>query len=305
VGCSAFIVTGRAPSINTNFLLFEGMITCLFVGCLWDASRRGRSDVLELLWSGFYGFLLEWLTIKQLSAYHYGPFLIMIDGAPVAVALGWAVVIYSSMRFSSTIRLPESARPILDALLALNIDLAMDVVAIRLGMWAWRGVGFDQQWFGVPWINFWAWFIVVWAFSGYLRALRPWQRFRIRQWLYAPFAVLLSLLTLVAVSEMYRLMVNSLVGDGLAALLLVGGSLGIVLSLRPQLLPDGPSQPIVAVVPLVLHLFATVAGFTYGFFGKQPILGVVSLAMLLLGIVLHAWPWWVGRSRLLMDHSAL
>src|SRR5262249_24211695 len=138
----------------------------LFAGCLWDAARRGKFDVLELLWGGFYGFLLEWLTIKQLSDYHYGRFLIMVDGAPLAVALGWAVIIYTSMRFSTQIKLPEAARPILDALLALNIDLALDAVAIRLGMWIWVGVRLDQQWFGVPWANFWAWFIVVWHFQG-------------------------------------------------------------------------------------------------------------------------------------------
>src|SRR5258708_37795952 len=103
------------------------MICCLFVGCLWDARHRGRFDVLELLWTALYGFLLEWLTIKQLGAYHYGHFLIMIDGAPLAIALGWAVVIYCSMRFSSKIQLPQAALPILDALLALHVDLALDV----------------------------------------------------------------------------------------------------------------------------------------------------------------------------------
>ncbi|HLY27971.1 MAG TPA: carotenoid biosynthesis protein [Aggregatilineales bacterium] len=267
------------------------------MGCLWDAHRRGRFDVLELLWTAFYGFLLEWLTIKQLGAYHYGPFLIMIDGAPLAVALGWAVVIYCSMRFSSRIRLPEAARPILDALLALNVDLALDAVAIRLGMWAWTGVGLNQQWFGVPWVNFWAWFIVVWAFSGYLRALRHWQRHPVRRWLYAPCAVLLSLLTLLAVSESYRLMASSLGSDGFATLVLVAGSLAIIISLRPHILDGGPSQAIVVVAPLAIHLFATVVGFTYGFFGKQPLLGVVGLTMLAVGIILHVWPWWITRSR--------
>src|SRR5258708_34003991 len=101
----------------------------------------------------------------------------MIGGATISVALGWAVVIYTSMRFSSKIRLPEAARPILDALIALNIDLAMDVVAIRLGIWAWTGVRLDQQWFGVPWVNFWARCLVGWGVSGYLSALRPCQRF--------------------------------------------------------------------------------------------------------------------------------
>ncbi|HWQ19471.1 MAG TPA: hypothetical protein VN455_06795, partial [Methanotrichaceae archaeon] len=59
---------------------------------------------------------------------------------------------------------------VLDGLLALNIDLSMDAVAIRLGMWDW-GNGFDYQYFGVPYNNFWAWFWVVFSFSFSLRLL--------------------------------------------------------------------------------------------------------------------------------------
>jgi hypothetical protein len=244
-----------------------------------------------------YGFLLEWLTIKQLGDYHYGRFLVMVDGAPLAVALGWAVIIYSSMRFSNQIELPESARPILDALMALNIDLALDAIAIRLGMWAWVGVGLDQQWFGVPWANFWAWFIVVWAYSGFIRALRPWKRFRFRRWLYPPFAILLSLLTLTAASEMYRVMSNSIGNGAIASLLLLVGSLIIVLNLKPHVSQSGLTEPVAIAIPIIIHLFATTVGYYSGMFGKQPILGVVALSMLVLGTTVHLLPWWVRRLR--------
>jgi hypothetical protein len=221
----------------------------------------------------------------------------MVDGAPLAVALGWAVIIYSSMRFSNQIGLPESARPILDALLALNIDLALDAVAIRLGMWVWVGVGLDQQWFGVPWANFWAWFIVVWAFSGFIRALRPWKKYRIRQWLYPPFAIFLSLLLLTAASEMYRIMANSIGNGSIASLLLLVGSVIIVLSFQPQVLQNGLTEPIVVGVPMVIHLSAMIVGYYSGIFGKQPILGVIAVAMLALSILVHLLPWWIRRLR--------
>lgn len=242
-----------------------------------------------------YGVLLEWLTIKQLGDYHYGQFLIMIDGAPLAVGLGWSIIIYSSMRFSNQIELPESARPILDALMALNIDLALDAVAIRLGMWAWVGVGLDQQWFGVPWVNFWAWFIVVWAYSGFIRALRPWRRFRFRRWLYSPFAIFLSLLALTAMSEMYRLMSSSVGNVAIASLLLLVGSLMIVLNLRPQVLQSELTEPIVTATPIIIHLLVTIVGYYTGMFGKQPLLGVIAVTMLAIGTIVHLLPWWVRR----------
>ncbi|MCC7447669.1 MAG: carotenoid biosynthesis protein [Anaerolineae bacterium] len=266
------------------------MIYSLLIGSLWHARKQGRAYVLELICAGVYGFLLEWLTIKQLHAYQYGQFAIMIDGAPLAIALGWAVIIYSSMAFSNHIQLPEPARPILDALLALNIDLAFDTVAVRLGMWLWSGVGLDQQWFGVPWANFAAWFIIVWSYSGFVRALRYWQMDRIRGWFYAPFAAVLSLLTLVATSELYRIMAGSIGNAAVAPILLMVGSSLIVLNYRPHLIPNGIPQPIITVVPIGFHAFAIFAGIGTDIFGRQPILALISMIMLVLGVGIHLLP---------------
>lgn len=75
--------------MNPYLLIFECLVHAMFATCVCSALRRGHFDVLELLWTAIYGFLLEWLTLKLLDAYHYGQFAIMIDGAPLCVALGW------------------------------------------------------------------------------------------------------------------------------------------------------------------------------------------------------------------------
>jgi hypothetical protein len=283
--------------IYPYILIFECLVYLLFAGCLYRASRQGRFQVLELLWAGLYGFLLEWLTLKQLHAYHYGPFLLMIDDAPLAIALGWAVIIYSSMGFTGRLQLAEPARPILDALLALNIDLALDAVAIRLGLWAWQGVAFDQQWFGVPWANFLAWFVVIWSYSGFIRALRSWQHQHWRRWLYMPLAMLLSLLVLVASNGLYRLMADNVGAEARAPLLLIGGSLLIVLGLRPGLGSAEQPEPIIVLVPIFFHTFALVAGIGSGIFARYPVLAVIEVTMLVVGLGVHVLYWWVARSR--------
>jgi uncharacterized membrane protein len=117
-----------------------------------------------------FGLLLELATIQQLNAYKYGCFLVMLGPVPVVVGVAWGTIIYSVRSFSDKTNLPEWARPVLDGLMALNIDLSMDAIAIRLGMWDW-GNGFDYQYFGVPYNNFWAWFWVVFSFSASLRLL--------------------------------------------------------------------------------------------------------------------------------------
>ncbi len=110
-----------------NLSLF--IIPGLFVACL----ASGKFTCFELITSLVYGVFLEWMTIKQLSAYAYGHFLVMFDGAPLAVGVGWAVIIYSGMEFVKQLNMPAVARPFLVGFMALNIDVAMDAIAIRQG----------------------------------------------------------------------------------------------------------------------------------------------------------------------------
>jgi hypothetical protein len=289
------LIPRRLFLINPYFLIFECLIYTLFLGSVYHAHRRGYYRLLELIGAGLYGLLLEWLTIKQLHAYHYGEFMIMIDGAPLCIGLGWAVILYSGMEFSDQIQLPDSVRPILDALMALNIDLALDAIAVRLGMWSWAGVTLNQQWFGVPWVNFAAWFIIVWSYSGFIRALRSWQGQRWQRWCYIPLAILLSLCALTATSEAYRIMAADLPIGAFPILVLVMGSCLIILSYRPHSLPAGLPEPVIIAVPLLFHVFAILVGFTTNSFAQQPILAVSGFVMLGIGLIAHLLPWWFGR----------
>jgi hypothetical protein len=153
--------------LNLYFLVNELVILGLFLVCLVHAARQGWAGVARLLSGVVFGLLLELATIRQLQAYHYGTFGVMVFNVPLIMAVAWGSIAYSAMTFSNAARLPEWARPILDGLLALNIDLAMDAVAIRLGMWDW-GQGLRFNYFGVPFANFWAWFwVIVWYSAGY------------------------------------------------------------------------------------------------------------------------------------------
>ncbi|WP_243466487.1 hypothetical protein [Methanosarcina mazei] len=71
-----------------------------------------------------FGLLLEWATIQQLDAYEYGSFLVMLGPVPVVVGVAWGTIIYSVRGFSDRTSLPEWARPVLDGLMGLNIDLS-------------------------------------------------------------------------------------------------------------------------------------------------------------------------------------
>lgn len=282
-----------------EFLLSEFLNLALFIACLWHAARLGRTRVLELGASLVYGVALEWMTIKLVEAYDYGRFLIMIDSAPLAIGLGWAVIIYSAMEFAKYIRMPDYARPFLVGLLALNIDAGMDAVAIRLGFWNWV-IPLDQQWFGVPWGNFFAWFVVAASFSGmlYLFRARGWQASaqHWKVWLYPWLALALSLLILAGSNYLFvHFLGRSDLGGAISMLALVIPAVLLVYSTRPRVIPQARLDPVVLAVPLVFHVLFTVFGFTKGIYSQNTILAVAGVLMLVSGLGVHLWPWFYHR----------
>src|SRR5215467_7816775 len=141
---------------NIYFILFELLIYLQFIICIRHAWTRSTANMLRLFAGILFGSSLELATIRQLHAYQYGRFLIMILDVPLCIGVAWGCILYSSMEFSDASNLSYLLRPVLDGLLALNIDLALDAVAIRFGFWDW-GQGLKFQYFGVPYANFWAW----------------------------------------------------------------------------------------------------------------------------------------------------
>lgn len=282
-----------------EFLLSEFLNIALFAACLWHAARQGKTRVFELLASLVYGVALEWMTIKLVEAYDYGSFLIMVDTAPLAIGLGWAVIIYTAMEFTRYLRMPTYAKPFLVGLLALNIDAGMDAVAIRLGFWNWV-IPLDHQWFGVPWGNFFAWFVVAASFSGmlYMFRERGWQVSvqRWKNWLYPWLALLISLLILAGSNYLFvNFLGRSDLGGAISMLVLVIPAMLVVYTARPVVDPQSQLDPVVLAVPLVYHILFTVFGFTNGIYAQTPILAVVGMLMLAVGLGVHLYPWFLHK----------
>lgn len=284
-----------------EFIIFEILAILVFTACAWHASRQGKTRVLELFVSLVYGVLLEWMTMQQIAAYHYGRFFIMFDGAPLCIGLGWAIIIYSSMEFVKNLRMPDFGRPFLVGLLALNIDAGMDAVAIRLGFWNWV-IPLDMQWFGVPYGNFWAWFIVVTSFSGFLYWFRGLQwhtstRF-FKRWGY-PVLSLIASIAVLAFSNWFfvSLFGSSDFGSTMAMLVLVLVGFTVIYLSRPELIPSKRLDWVALSVPLIFHVFFVTLGFWKGYFIEIPLLAVVGVLMLFSGVGLHVYPWFIGRDK--------
>jgi Carotenoid biosynthesis protein len=268
---------------NIYFILFELIIYIQLALCLSHAWKQGTTYLLRLSAGILYGVLLELATIRQLHAYQYGEFLVMVLDVPLCVGIAWGCILYSVMEFSDASSVPYWARPILDGLLALNIDLALDAVAIRLGFWDW-GQGLKFQYFGVPYANFWAWFWVVFSFSLGYRLLAHREEWVVR-WLSPLMALAIGLMGVLGANVVIAFEIpfeehQLFVAVSLALALI------LVMSLRPRFYLK-PVPALVFWVPFLTHAYVLIAGLTSGVIFNPPFLLLMGLVMIVIGFSLH------------------
>ena len=267
---------------NAYFIGFELMIYLLFALCFQHAKRQGLANLLRLLAGVLYGIILEIATLRQLSAYEYGQFLFMFKDVPLCIGVAWSCIIYSSMEFSNASSLPYWARPILDGLLALNIDLALDAVAIRLGFWSW-GQGLKFQYFGVPYANFWAWFLVVFSFSLGYRLLAHREEWIVR-WV-SPLLALIVGLAAVLGTNIFAL-VDPLKDHKIFLAVTLLFALIVVITMRPRFSRSAVPR-LVFWIPFSIHLYVLTAGVISGVIFEPTFLLIIGLGMAILSVFLH------------------
>jgi len=152
--------------------LIEVASLFLFGWCWVEGRRQGKGLHVELLVAVGYGCLLEIMDMWVFRSYHYGQLTWMwIGHVPLYIPLLWATIIHSSMAMSDRAGLPDWAKPFTDGLFAVLIDLAIDAIAIRLGLWQW-GIPVSEGWYGVPAGNLCAWMWVAACYGWTTRLVR-------------------------------------------------------------------------------------------------------------------------------------
>jgi len=275
------------------YLLLEAGAAAFFVLAAWLALRRGRLPFLELLSAAMFGLLLEEGDQLIFETYHYADaWILQLDRAPLVIGLTWALIIAGAMRITDALGVRRRWAPFVDSVLAITLDLAFDAIAIRMGLWTWRGVGATDGWFGVPAGNFYAWLFVTWAFSYVSRWLRDVARTRpTAEWLQllVPIpAFVIFLFTLVPFSVVKPL-IDSTTGGGLILFLIalagfVGAAAWGVFG-PDRGVPDGSSTAILDLrlafaTRVAVHGFFLVALFAMGLAFREPVILLTAVILL-------------------------
>ena len=126
-------------------------------------TARAAVEILALV---AYGYALERIAIAVFASHVYGPvWRAAPGGVPLAVAATWAAVIVSAMALGRPDPADPLGRAAAAALVGISLDLLMEPVAVRAGLWAWTPPG---PWLLVPIGNFVGWAVIVgaWTFGA-------------------------------------------------------------------------------------------------------------------------------------------
>ena len=273
-------------------VIFELASFALTSLVVFHAIKRGRGGIIKVMSLIIFGICLEYLSIPFTGAYHYSGFIFMLGPAPVSIGLFWMCIIYSAMETSDRLKIKEWTKPFLDGLLALNIDLAMDAIAIRLGFWHW---GIQGQWYGVPYANFFGWFNFVFAYSAITRFLRQYlEKNGQKKWIdYSWLLGIPPALGIVLLSNSVMILNLEINTQVILLVCLAISSASIVFifnkwSKSPHI---KRRDWYILATPFFFHIFFLIVLLEQGFFKSAPMLLLVSISMMVLGLGVHLFPY--------------
>ncbi len=279
----------------------------VFAFCLYFAVRQGTRSVATLCAGSLFGLLIEYLNIKLYDDYYYGPFPLMVFGTvPIMIVLSWGAIVFGSMQTSDRLDLLWFLRPVYDGLLALTIDLSLDPLSINLGFWTWKdvqvpfgGTGgshpLEKPWFGVPFGNYYGWYMVVAWFSFLIRLgfrLFPAKKFGAKMnWLIPLLAIPLTLIPFYASFLVYSILLIYVLPEPALFSLLLGVNLLAVLVFLPSVSHDAPLDPVSLGPPVFFHGFIMISLYATGLYLQLPALVLLCPAVATLCLILYLWPY--------------
>lgn len=121
--------------------------------------------ILATIFAAFFENLDIILAQGKAGSYFYDPRLILsVIDTPIFIILSWGAVFYSAYILVQGLAARGWIKILTLPLLVLILDLPVDPVATRLGLWTWVDYGPADGILGVPLTNFIGWYLVMLAF---------------------------------------------------------------------------------------------------------------------------------------------
>ena len=256
-------------------------IFLLFIGFVVYLTKKDKKSLKLVFYLILYALLFENVNVilsrNNVGGYYYNPGFILLGHVPLFVVLSWVMIIYSSMRITDSFSFSDFSKPFVDSLLAVLVDLSIDVVAIRLGFWFWQGYRLTAGWFGVPGNNFIGWLLVAFTFCYLWRNYSKKLGFFIIPLAYATYFILFMFLIKPFESILPQKTGELFIFGGLLIVFLL-----MFLGTKKKIQKVEKTPLMIYLIRVPFFLFGLIGLFAFGFYKESNILAISSALCFLL-----------------------
>jgi hypothetical protein len=252
-----------------------------------------REFVWVMVVSMVFAFAVEYMFVTgppDPSKYTYGDFLIKIGPIPLWVALGWGAIIRAAMVTSDKTGVDWRLRPIVDGMLAANVDLALDPIAEAQGFWSWDPKG---PYYGVPYDNFLGWVIIVSSFSLFTRIAFRFVPVGSKGWLgdfLTPVVAAVPAFLMLFVETEACKIAYAAIGETATFILVFSAGMAVVGLKLTSFKQDAPLNPYLLSVPVLMHVLLLVLFLVLGLYERHPGMSMLLPLLAFAGVTAFAWP---------------
>ena len=178
-------------SITSAQIFYEILVYILAAVCLYHGFNKfGKWKTLLFFFGSFFytGFEENVMIISgkvfdslpETYAFNYQNYTLWIFAVPIVVYVAWFVVAYSAVHVASYfIRDNFYKIAALGGLIAMEMDMMIDPIAVRFAWWGWFAEANEAIWIlgappgdnGIPISNFLGWFMLIFLFAIYWKKI--------------------------------------------------------------------------------------------------------------------------------------
>jgi putative membrane protein len=191
-----FNIVKYPETINGSQVIYEGLVFILAAVCIYHGFKTfGRWKTLLFFFGSFFytGFEENIMIISgnifqgvipdfpKTYAFNYANYTLWILAVPLVVYVAWFVVAYSAVHIATYIfKSGIVKQAFLGGLIAMEMDMMIDPIAVRHSWWGWFAGEYDAIWilgdpgigdFGIPISNFMGWFLLIFVFAIYWKKI--------------------------------------------------------------------------------------------------------------------------------------
>lgn len=185
IGVGIFLYFSSAPDLSYINIFMSAVLVLI-------AEKNLNKAAMIFAFIFITGYMIELVGVQTgllFGTYEYQPAMgPLLFGTPIIIGATWYAVVAGAANIARYVRGSLLARALLAGFLAVLMDLAIEQVAVRYGLWQWEGVA-------IPLYNYLCWFvfgtIFAWVYLKFTDEINKTAFYLF--WIWAAFFTILTL----------------------------------------------------------------------------------------------------------------